>query len=176
MKTRGKALWAKVHQPDTRWEPQWNITLELSKEEALKLKAEGLRVKETIDKDDNIVRTFKFVRRVKRRDGSGKHNAKPTVVDAALNPFTEIIGNGSDVIVLHRPYTWSNDKGKGKGTDLCGVQIVELVPFVREESEGSSEPAEEMEGFEVIGEGIKTKKTTEDEVFSKPEEEDEEPF
>lgn len=151
MKTKGKAYWAKVNTLDTKYN-QWNILLHVDKEEAAKLKAVGLKVK-VEEKDDELVRSVRFARYLKKRGTKGGQNPKPVVVDAELNEFTGLIGNGSEVIVLHKPYKWNNDFGSGVGSDLQGVQIVNLIPY-ESESTGSDNgdiPTDDSdEGFEKV--------------------------
>ena len=87
MKTRGLGYWVKVTEIDTTYEPQWNLQLEVTKEEADKLKAVGLKPKMSEDDEGNIKRTIRFSRRVKKRGKKSGTNQQPTVVDAALQPY-----------------------------------------------------------------------------------------
>lgn len=151
MRTRGIAKWAKVQSPDTKYNC-WSIVLEVDKEEAARLKAAGLKVK-VEEVDDALVRTWKCTRYVKKRGkkNGGGQNPPPQVLDAALNPFTGLIGNGSEVIVLHKPYAWNNDFGSGVGSDFQGVQVLSLVEYVSEgEEEGVPVTDDDGEGFEVV--------------------------
>ena len=155
MITRGIASWARVTTPDQKYNC-WNITLEVSKEEAEKLKAVGLKVK-VEEKDDALVRTWRCSRYQKKRGKGGGTNPAPTVVDSQLNTFTGLIGNGSEVLVMHKPYSWNNEFGKGVGSDLQGVQIINLVEYVPEDDgEDVSVPdsASSDEGFSVIPTGF----------------------
>jgi hypothetical protein len=161
MITKGLAWWAKVKEPDSKYN-NWSIVLRVSKEEAEKLKAVGLRVKMDEDDDGNIIRTWKCSRYVaKRGKQKGKgNNPAPTVVDAELNTFEGYIGNGSEVKVLHKPYQWNNSWGQGVGSDLQGVQILSLVEYVPEGGEAT--PAaidDDGEGFSVEAGGFVAEKT-----------------
>jgi len=149
MKTKGKAMWSRLIKPDTKWEPQWSITLELDKEEAAKLKKVGLKVVEKVQDDESIIRSYKFSRRVKRRGKGTGVNRRPIVVDPALNPFPRIVGNGSDVFVIHEPYDWNWGGKKGTSTDLQGVQVINFIPY---ENETENASVEQNPGFEVVGE------------------------
>lgn len=149
MKTRGIAYWAFVNHLDKKY-GQWKIMLEVSKEEAEKMKAVGLPVERVVTEDDRIVNQFQFSRYEMRRDGSGKKNKKPTCVDAATVPFDGLIGNGSEVIVRHKPYTWTFKGKEGMNSDLVGVQILNLIPY---ESEAKDDEDDDG-GFEVMGKGI----------------------
>lgn len=125
---RGIGKWASVHQPNTRFEPQYCIDVEINEADAARLEAEGLTVK--TDKETGA-RVVKFKRKAFRDDGSP--NRKPNVVDKYKDPFDENIGNGSEVIVQYRPYDWSFGGKKGKSADLVGVQVIKHVSFTEDE-------------------------------------------
>lgn len=119
---QGKAMQAAVNTPNTRFDPMYCIDLIVSEEVAAKAKKEGLKPKK---KDDGW--TLKFKRKLFRKDGS--QNEKPDVVDSKKNPFTGAIGNGSLVNVSYNFYEWKNSFGSGRGVDLVGVQVLDLVPI-----------------------------------------------
>lgn len=136
MKTTGKALYAFTRKLDTKYDPCWRITVLMSKEEATKLKAVGLKPKRR-DEDgesfgvdfEQYPFEFKFKRNEARKGGSGGVNPAPRQVDLAGQPFTEIIGNGSDVNVQFSVYPF-NYKGKdGIGADFQAVQVVNNIPY-----------------------------------------------
>ena len=156
MKTRGIAMWAWLINPDSKWKDQnmWCVTLEMSKEEAKKLTDLGIKVRKEIDDDENVKYVYKFRRYVDRRDGSGKKNKRPYLVDPAAKKWEGIVGNGSDVIVLHKPYQYKFGGG-GWATDLVGVQVVKLVPYVSPDKADDDPKNAPLEGFEVIGAPLK---------------------
>lgn len=123
MKIRGKALWANVHEPNRTFDPTWQIDLVIDESQVAGAEKAGLKV---IPSEDGL--KIKFRRRETRRDG--QPNKAPVVVNADLQPFNELIGNGSEVIVQFNVYEWSNKFGKGTGADLQGVQVIEHVPYV----------------------------------------------
>lgn len=141
-KVSGIAMWASVNTPNTRFEPMYCIDLIVSEADAKKLKAEGVKVKRNDDGEPVV----KFRRKLYRK-GSSEENQKPKCVDAKLNPYTGLIGNGSKVVVQYNVYDWTNSFGSGKGVDLQGVQILELVEFVGRD--GSEFEATD-EGFTVV--------------------------
>lgn len=187
MKTKGVASWAYLKQPDTKWDNHmWCITLELSQEEAAQLRAAGLVVKDHFDKDGNKIKTtYKFRRYIIKRDGTGRKNKKPLIVDPAKKPFTGIVGNGSIVNVIHKPYM--SKKFKKVGTDLVAVQVIKLVPYEFDENKFSDFDEGSIGEFEVEGDAFKeedikpTKKEEEEAVPVEEEEleeevEDDDPF
>lgn len=121
MRIKGKAMWASVLAPNTKYTPQWEIDLILTDEQVPQVEKLGLKVKNT---DDGP--TVKFKRAVDRKDG-GKNEA-PVVVDADKNDFNQLIGNGSDVVVQFHIWETTNRYGTFRGADLQGVQVVNHVP------------------------------------------------
>lgn len=124
MIARGIAMWARVKDPDVRYEPCWKIDVLLEEPEAKRLKAAGIKVK----RNDDDVFVLKVKRLVTKRKGTG-NNPPPEVVDKQDKPFDTLIGNGSEVIVQFGVYTWKNTFGSGTGLDLQKIQVVNLVPY-----------------------------------------------
>jgi hypothetical protein len=115
----GKAMWASVTTPQTRFEPHnYTITLLVDEEIASEFASEGFAVRET---DDGKVLVMK--RRYQRNDGA--INPVPICVDKDKEPFTDRIGNGSEVVVQYRGY----ENQFGKFIELQGVQVLELVEY-----------------------------------------------
>ena len=115
----GKAMWASVTSPQTRFVPHnYTITVVVDEEQASQFEADGYSVRET---DDGKVVVMK--RRYERNDGT--INPVPICVDKDKEPFTDRIGNGSDVVVQYRGY----ENQFGKFLELQGVQVMELVEY-----------------------------------------------
>jgi len=122
MIVKGIAKWASVQAPNTTFEPEYSVDLEVSDVDAKALRAKGLVVK---DKDGKNV--IKFKRKVTRSDG--EENPKPKVVDADAMPFDELIGNGSEVNVQYRTYDWTWAGKSGVSADLVGIQVLNHVAY-----------------------------------------------
>ena len=122
MIVRGIAKWASVQAPNTTFEPEYSIDLEVSDQDAQTLRGQNLVVKEKDGK--NVI---KFKRKVTRSDG--EENPKPKVVDADAMPFGELIGNGSEVNVQYRTYDWTWAGKSGVSADLVGVQVLKHVAY-----------------------------------------------
>lgn len=120
----GKALWASVQHPNTKFEPRWCVDLVVSDAEAKKAAEIGLKIHEK-----NGEKLLKFTRKVHRRDGT--ENRPPIVVDASKNPTDVLIGNGSKVKVQVRPFEYRSRQTGGMmvSADLTAVQVLELVEF-----------------------------------------------
>lgn len=142
MKVRGIAYWASIQSPNTTFEPVYTIDLAVDEAAADALKAHGLKAKST---EDGLI--VKFKRKQFKADGS--ENKRPVIRDAANQPFDELIGNGSEVIVQFNTYEWKNKFGSGIAADLQGVQVVELVPYRQGDGDEFAPIGEEEE--EVIG-------------------------
>ncbi len=115
----GKSLWANVTTPQTRYIPHnYSITLLVDEETASSFEEEGYKVRDT---DDGKVVVMK--RRYERNDGTV--NPVPICVDKDKEPFTDRIGNGSDVVVQYRGYS----NKFGQFLELQGVQVLDLVEY-----------------------------------------------
>lgn len=120
----GKAYWAAITVPNTRYEPAWQVDLVVSDEVADDFESRGFKVK---DKDYGRCLTIK--RKVNRKDGTQRPT--PKLMDAKKNVIDEAIGNGSDVLVQCREW----EMGEYQGLELQAVQIVNLVPYAGADGE-----------------------------------------
>jgi hypothetical protein len=118
----GKAYWAAITVPNTKYEPVYSIDLALSDEDADMLEAEGYNVK-----TKDYGRTIAIKRKV--RNAKGEERPKPKLMDAAKNPFNEQVGNGSEVRVQYRPWEMPRQGTVIKGLDLQAVQVLKLETF-----------------------------------------------
>lgn len=134
---QGKAMWASVQTPNTKFEPVYCIDLVISKKDADTIKKQGLKVKTNDDGEYYV----KFKRKLFKKGGD--QNKKPKVVDANRQPFAGLIGNGSIVNVQYSVYEWDNSFGSGISADLSGVQVIELVEFTG----GDGEEFPVVDGF-----------------------------
>lgn len=128
--------WAKVHQPNTSFEPHsWEIVAVLTQEqadalqkEAKELSPKGIKIKEV---DGNL--EFRFRRKVERSDGAGGTiQNNPPVVVGPKGPgdlFDKLIGNGSVCNIQYNFSAYENKFGKGVTVDLKGVQVLTHVPY-----------------------------------------------
>ena len=64
---------------------------------------------------------------------NGDKNTQPQLVDGAKNPLDKIVGNGSKVKVMYKPYEWNFKGKKGMGLDLQAVQVMDLVEYTPRE-------------------------------------------
>mgnify|MGYP003133714625 CR=1 FL=1 len=100
----GKAYWASVTRPNTTFDPVYQIDLAV---------------------DEQTAKSFK--RKVARADGT--KNPMPRLVDSAKNPIDVLVGNGSKVKVLYKPFDWKFAGKSGTSLDLQAVQVIDLVPY-----------------------------------------------
>ena len=107
----GKAYWASVTRPNTTFDPVYQIDLAVDEQTAKSFKDSGVAVK--TDDRGNIV---KFKRKVARADGT-------------KNPIDVLVGNGSKVKVLYKPFDWKFAGKSGTSLDLQAVQVIDLVPY-----------------------------------------------
>ena len=126
----GKAYWASITAPNTTFEPCWTIDVALDEENYEKVIADGVPVKNKSDDRGNFVT-------IKRKvDGKNGPNLAPELVDTQRQPmFNTLIGNGSDVNVLYRPFDWDYKGKSGRSADLQKVQVVNLIAYESDDSE-----------------------------------------
>lgn len=139
MKINGICKWASVIDPNTKFDPKWCINVYPSQEILKKLKSNGFAIK----KDDSGDEFIHLKRSCTTR--AGKKMEPPMVVGRdGKTPFTDAIGNGSEVNVLFGDYDVS---GKKYGY-LNGVQVLVHVPYgdsFEDEGEGDDEPAKQQD-------------------------------
>ena len=107
----GKAYWASVTRPNTTFDPVYQIDLAVDDKTAEEFKGKGVSVKQ--DERGSVV---KFKRKVARADGT-------------KNPIDVLVGNGSKVKVLYKPFEWKFAGKSGTSLDLQAVQVIDLVPY-----------------------------------------------
>ena len=127
----GTAYWASLTRPNEKFEPMWRIDLAVDSKDAEDFKGQGISVAETTVDEKTISNIIRFKRKVSKANGD--KNTQPQLVDADKKPLEKIIGNGSRVKVMYKPYEWNFKGKKGKGLDLQAVQVVDLVEYTPKE-------------------------------------------
>ncbi len=123
----GKAQWASVLQPNTKYEPAWQIDVcNLDAKSKKILKADGIahKIKNVGDDRGDFI---KITQKVDKRDGT-KFEA-PKVVDGMKRPFTQLIGNGSEVAVKYAVSNYEYSGNKGIAAYLKAVQVLKHIPY-----------------------------------------------
>lgn len=126
----GKAMWANVTTPNTRFgDPKYQITVLTDKETAERLESVGLsQVKDRAGNFKYEEPAFSFSRKV---EVAGRTNTAPKLVDVDGNPMDVSVGNGSDVKVKIKPYT-----GKyGTFAELIAVKVTNLIEYTEPSSD-----------------------------------------
>ena len=126
MYATGKAMWANVSVPNTRFEPhKYMVTILTDQDTAADLEAAGL--KQSTDRAGNTKYdepAFMFSKTaIRRKDGAA--NKAPKLIDADGNPLDCLIGNGSNITVKVRPYSTAY----GTFGELVAVKVNELVDY-----------------------------------------------
>ena len=124
----GKAHWASVLSPNTKYEPhKYCIDVELNEDTKQQAENLGLIVKNK--------GSFDFIT-IKRNllKKNGDERPAPFVKDSSNNPWdNQLIGNGSDVNVKFATYDYNFAGKAGVGTDLMAVQVVNLIKYGNDE-------------------------------------------
>ena len=167
MKLKGKLMYAKLFQPDTRFDPKWTADVLLDAQGLEEAQKANLRVKKN-DKWGDLFDGYdgSYVR-VERptTNFAGEERDPPVVKDAKVRdvPSSTGVGNGTDAYVRFLVKTQDNrgnqmspaeahKKYGGYGMFLTGVQIVNLVPYERS-SDPDTDFVEEDGDFDIGGNG-----------------------
>lgn len=128
---KGKAMWANITSPNTRFQPhKYGLTVLTDPDTASKLEGIGLnQVRDRSGQPKYDEPAFTFSKRATRNDGTA--NAAPKLVDLDGNDLDVSVGNGSEVVVKIKPY--KNDYGQF--AELMAVKVENLVEYVEGESD-----------------------------------------
>ena len=140
---KGLASWAHLTTPNTKWEEdRYEITLEVDAEAYNKYSAK-------VDtghsyKDGKYL--IKFNSPANKQDGTPA--PRPILVDADARPSNANVGNGSEVFVKFRTFTYTRGRAQGKTRSfLEGVQVITLVEYT---PDGDGDGATGDFGFQPI--------------------------
>jgi hypothetical protein len=136
----GTAYWASLTRPNEKFEPMWRIDVAVDDKTAEDLKSQGIAVGETVIDDQTISNIVRFKRKVSKANGD--KNTQPTLVDANKVALDKIVGNGSKVNVMYKPYSWNYKNKTGIGLDLQAVKVLDLIEYT---------PKEEFEDTPTVG-------------------------
>ena len=127
----GTAYWASLTRPNEKFEPMWRIDLAVDSKDAEDFKGQGISLAETTVDEKTISNIVRFKRKVTKANGD--KNTQPQLVDADKKPLDKIVGNGSRVKVMYKPYEWNFKGKKGVGLDLQAVQVLDLIEYTPKE-------------------------------------------
>jgi len=124
----GKCYWASVIEPNTRYEPAWQIDISVDDENRSVIEAASIPI---MNREDDRGEFIRAKRKVSRPDGSMRN--APSVIDSQNSPWNgKLIGNGSKVNVKAFPFDWDYGGKTGRSVDLAAVQVVELIEYTKE--------------------------------------------
>jgi hypothetical protein len=128
---KGKAMWANITSPNTRFQPhKYGLTVLTDPETASKLEGIGLnQVRDRAGQPKYDEPAFTFSKRATKNDGTA--NTAPKLVDNDGADLDVSVGNGSEVVVKIKPY--KNDYGQF--AELMAVKVENLVEYVEGESD-----------------------------------------
>ena len=140
----GKVYWASVVEPNTTYEPAWQVDMCIEDAETkAKLESIGLPIK---NKGDDRGDFFSAKRKVKKKDGSDRD--APRVIDAKRNPWdNRLIGNGTVAKIKVQPYDWDYAGKSGVSSDFMGMQVIDLVTYG-----DPSNDFQDEDGFSIVSE------------------------
>jgi hypothetical protein len=128
---KGKAMWANITSPNTRFQPhKYGLTVLTDPDTASKLEGIGLnQVRDRAGQPKYDEPAFTFSKRATRNDGTA--NAAPKLVDTDGADMDVSVGNGSEVVVKIKPY--KNDYGQF--AELMAVKVENLIEYVEGDSD-----------------------------------------
>ena len=128
---KGKAMWANITTPNTRFEPhKYGLTVLTDTETASKLEVLGLnQVRSRTGEAKYDEPAFTFSKRATKNDGSA--NVAPKLVDVDGNAMDVAVGNGSEVTVKIKPYK----NNYGRFAELMAVKVENLVEYAEQDSD-----------------------------------------
>ena len=124
----GRAYWANVTLPNTKFEPVYTVDLVIDDEVA----------------NDYESRGFKVKTKRKVNGPNGMVRKSPKLLDRNKAPIDEIVGNGSLVKVQFNEWEVENKYGNFKGLDFQAMQVLDLVSY----KSADGEEFESLEGGE----------------------------
>jgi hypothetical protein len=128
---KGKAMWANITSPNTRFQPhKYGLTVLTDQETADKLESFGLsQVRSRTGQLKYEEPAFTFSRRAERNDGTS--NDAPKLLDSDGNQLDSLVGNGSEVTVKIKPYK----NNYGSFAELIAVKVDNLVEYSEADSD-----------------------------------------
>ena len=128
---KGKAMWANITSPNTRFQPhKYGLTVLTDQETADKLESFGLsQVRSRTVQLKYEEPAFTFSRRAERNDGTS--NDAPKLLDSDGNQLDSLVGNGSEVTVKIKPYK----NNYGSFAELIAVKVDNLVEYSEADSD-----------------------------------------
>ncbi len=119
---QGKAYWASITTPNTKFEPVFSINLLVDEDVAQSFASKGYGIKQMQEGPALVIK-----RKVAQKNG--KLNKVPKLLDSNNEELDVLVGNGSEVKVQYREWETTNHYGSFKGLDLQAVQVLNLVPY-----------------------------------------------
>ena len=123
---KGKAMWANITSPNTRFQPhKYGLTVLTDTDTASKLEGIGLnQVRDRAGQPKYDEPAFTFSKRAANKDGVA--NTAPKLINVDGDPIDVSVGNGSEVTVKIKPY--KNDFGQF--AELMAVKVDNLIEYV----------------------------------------------
>lgn len=128
----GKAYWASVTTPNTKFEPVYSVNLVIDEDVAKQFSSKGYTVKQMQEGPAIVLK-----RKVTNK--KGQKNPLPKLLDVNQQPIDILVGNGSDVKVQYREWESTNSYGTFKGLDFQAMQVLNLVPYGGDASDDGAE-------------------------------------
>ena len=130
---KGKAKWASITSPNTRYDPVYTINLIVDDQTVKKFEEQGYLVKQEPEGPAVVMQ--------RKVDGpNGMIRPAPKLYDKDNNEIKDPITNGSYVAVQYNAYSGQSQHGPYQGLDLQAVKVLRSEAFNEEDrikSDGS---------------------------------------
>ena len=121
----GKCYYASITEPNTKFEPVWQINIQVDDDNRSVIEAAELPINNKGDDRGDFV-TIK--RKVLRKDGTQRQ--PPIIKDSQNNLWGgKLVANGSTVNVKAVPFKWEYAGKSGVSADLAAVQVVDFIEY-----------------------------------------------
>lgn len=134
----GRAYWASVTTPNTKYDPVYSVNLVVEDSVAEDFRSKGFTVKD-MDEGPAVV--------IKRKVNgpNGMIRQAPKLLDKNKNAMNVSVGNGSLVKVQYKEWETTWNGTQYKGLDFQAMQVLDLIEYAAPDGEEFESYDDDME-------------------------------
>ena len=134
----GRAYWASVTTPNTKYDPVYSVNLVVEDSVAEDFRSKGFTVKD-MDEGPAVV--------IKRKVNApnGMIRQAPKLLDKNKNAMNVSVGNGSLVKVQYKEWETTWNGTQYKGLDFQAMQVLDLIEYAAPDGEEFESYDDDME-------------------------------
>lgn len=126
----GRAYWASVTSPNTKYDPVYSVDLVVEPEIADDFENRGFKVKSLVVNNEDVGRAITIKRKVNGKKGV---RPAPKLYNKNKEQVDVLVGNGSKVKVQYDEWEITNSYGHFKGLDFQAMQVLDLISYKSED-------------------------------------------